>query len=138
MASSHATSIIKDLTISTTATGLFDINGSPLASANIVGSGNYAYSKSIELSPKSIEHVLTATCEGCTVEIKLEMSPDGINWCPCNLSNGNQCEFECTADVGDCTVQPIDVPVLQFVRVKIGNAGSVSGNCDVELNYTLN
>ena len=138
MASSHATDIIKDLTISATATGLFDVNGNSLTTANIIGSGNYAYSQTIGLSPKSIEHILTATCEGCTVEIKLEMSPDGVNWCPCTLTSGSNCEFECTATAGDCTTQPIDVPVLQFVRVKIGNAGSSGGTCGVKLNFTLN
>ena len=138
MASAHAIDIIKDLTISSSSTGLFDANGGSLSTANIIGSGNYAYSKTIELSPKSIEHVLTATCEGCTVEIKLEISPDGVNWCPCNLSGGSACEFECTADVGDCTTQHVDVPVLQFARVKIGNAGSSGGSCTVKLNFTLN
>ena len=138
MASSHGIKIIDNLTISSTSTGLFDENGVSLSTANIIGSGNYAYSQSFSLSPKSIEHLLTATCEGCTVEIKLEMSPDGINWCPCALSSGNNCEFECTADVGDCTTQPIDVPVLQFVRVKLGNAGSSGGVCTVKLNFTLN
>jgi len=138
MASAHAIEFVKDLVISTASTGLFDANGNSLATANIIGSGNYAYSKTIELSPKSIEHILTATCAGCTVEIKLEMSPDGVNWCPCALSSGSNCEFECTADVGDCTVQPIDVPVLQFARIKIGNAGSSGGTCTAEIDFTLN
>ena len=138
MASVHHVDFIKDLIISTTSTGLYDINNNKLATANIIGSGNYAYSKVIELSPKSIEHILTATCEGCTVEIALEMSPDGDNWCPCNLSSGSACQFECTAAVGDCTTQTIDVPVLQFARIKIGNAGSSGGSCDVKINFTLN
>jgi len=138
MASGHSSILLKDLVISATSTGLFDADGNSLDSANIIGSGNYAYSPAITLSPKSIEHLLTATCQGCTVEIKLEMSPDGVNWCPCALSSGNNCEFECTADVGDCTTQPIDVPVLQYVRVKIGNAGSSGGTCTVRINFTLN
>lgn len=138
MASSHAIDIIKDLTITATSTGLYNSDGEELATANIVGSGNYAYSNKFQLSPKSIDHVLTATCEGCTVEILLEMSPDGINWCNCVLSDDSNCEFECTADTGDCTTQVIDVPVLQFVRVKIGNAGSTGGTCTVKLNFTLN
>ena len=138
MASTHSVTFVADLTINSNSTGLFDEYGTALTSANIVGSGNYAYSGSVQLSPKSIDHLLTATCQGCTVEIKLEMSPDGINWCPCNLSSGNSCEFECTADVGDCTVQPIDVPVLQYARVRIGNAGSTGGSCTVKLNFTLN
>tara|TARA_Y100000813_G_scaffold198003_1_gene184668 strand:+ start:1958 stop:2374 length:417 start_codon:yes stop_codon:yes gene_type:complete len=138
MASSHGLYFIRDLTISSTSTGLYDVNGNKLSSANIIGSGNYAYSKAIELSPKSIEHILTATCQGCTVEIKLELSPDGVNWCPCILSSGSTCEFECTAAVGDCTTQTVDVPVLQFARIRIGNAGSTGGSCNVLLNFTLN
>ncbi len=138
MASSHATDFVKDLVISATSTGLFDENGNSLPTANIIGSGNYAYSKTIELSPKSIEHILTATCQGCTVEIKLEMRSDGVNQGPCVLSSGSNGECECTADVGDCTTQPVDVPVLQFARVKIGNAGSTGGDCSVKLNFTLN
>ena len=138
MASSHATFFINNMIISTTSTGLFDVNGGALATANIVGSGNYAYSPTIQLSPKSIEHVLTAVCEGCTVEIKLEMSPDGTNWCDCTLTSGSVCEFECTATAGDCTTQVIDVSLLQFARIKIGNAGSVGGTCTIKLNFTLN
>ena len=66
------------------------------------------------------------------------MSPDGINWCPCTLSSGANCQFECTANAGDCTTQVIDVNVLQYVRVKIGNAGSTGGTCTVIINHTLN
>ena len=65
------------------------------------------------------------------------MSPDGVNWCNCLLSNNANCEFECTADVGDCTTQVIDVPILQYARIKIGNAGSAGGTCTVRLNYSL-
>jgi len=138
MAASQGISLIKNLIISTTSTGLVDASGNPLATANIVGSGNYAYSPTMELSPKSIEHVLTAICDGCTIEVKLEISPDGINWCDCTLSSGSVCQFECTAVVGDCTTQIIDVSLLQFVRVKIGNAGSTGGNCTININFTLN
>lgn len=138
MASSHSVDIVKDLVVSGTATGLYDINGNPLASANIVENGNFAYSKAVELSPKSIEHVLTATCSGCTIVVQLEMSPDGINWCPCNLTTGNACTVTCTQASGDCTTQHVDVPVLQFVRVKLGEASEPNGLCSVKLNFTLN
>lgn len=138
MASSHAIDIIKDLVVSGTATGLYDANGEKLASANIVENGNYAYSNLFQLSPKSIDHVLVATCSGCTIEVYLEMSPDGINWCACNLSSGNPCTVTCTQASGDCTTQHVDVPLLQFVRVKIGAASEPSGVCSVKLTFTLN
>ena len=138
MASAHGLFLIKDLTINNSSTGLYSSTGGQLVTANIVGSGNYAYSNTFILSPKSKDHILTATCDGCTVEIALEMSPDGINWCPCTLSSGAYCQFECTANAGDCTTQVIDVNVLQYVRVKIGNAGSTGGTCTVIINHTLN
>tara|TARA_B100000902_G_scaffold399600_1_gene471271 strand:- start:2564 stop:3088 length:525 start_codon:yes stop_codon:yes gene_type:complete len=135
MASNFRTTLINNLTIGTASTGLFDASGNALSTANIVGSGNYAYSAPIEVDNLSEDYILTATCDGCTVEIKLEMSPDGINWCPCVLSGGSNCEFECTANAGDCTTKVIDVNILPFIRVKIGNAGSTGGTCDVQLYY---
>lgn len=137
MAANYRSMLLSGLTISTTTTGLVDASGNSIAEANIIGSGNYAYSPTMTLNGDTDDYVLTAVCDGCTVEIALEMSPDGINWCPCTLSSGSDCEFECTATVGDCTTQVIDVALLPFVRVKIGNAGSVGGTCSVGLYHTL-
>ena len=139
MASSHGLYFVRDLTISATSTGLYDVNGNKLTTANIIGTGNYAYSKSIELSPKSIEHILTAVCEGCTMEVLLQISPDGTNWVDCKLADGTtNCSVDCTSAVGDCSTQVIDVSLLQFARVKVGNAGSSGGTCTISLNFTLN
>ena len=138
MASAHGIFLIKDLTISSTSTGLYNSSGVELSSVNIIGTDNYAFSDIFTLSPKSKDHILTAVCEGCTVEVKLEMSPDGVNWCPCTLSSGSVCEFTCTQATGDCTTQVIDVSVLQYIRVRVGNAGSTGGTCNISINYTLN
>lgn len=135
MASNYRTLMINNLTISETSTGLFDASGNALATADIIGTNNYAYSKAFELNNLSEDYILTAICAGCTLEVKLEMSPDGVNWCPCNLSGGNACEVECTATTGDCTTQVVDVNLLPFVRVKIGNAGSDGGTCTIALHY---
>ena len=143
MASAHAISLIDNLTISSASTGLFDANGNPLATVDILAgtgetSNNYAYSKTMELSPKSIEHILVAICEGCVMEVLLQISPDGQNWIDCVLSDGSTCEANCTATAGDCTTKIIDVSLLQFVRVRVGNAGSSGGTCSINLNFTLN
>lgn len=143
MASSHGISLIENLTISTASTGLFDANGNSLDTVNILAgtgetSNNYAYSKTMELSPKSIEHILVAICEGCVMEVLLQISPDGNNWVDCTLSDGSVCEANCTAQAGDCTTKIIDVALLQFVRVRVGNAGSSGGTCTIKLNFTLN
>ncbi len=137
MASNYRTDFLTGFTIGTASTGLFDASGNSLPTANIVGSGNYAYSPTLTLNSDTDEYILTALCDGCTVEISLEMSPDGVNWCPCVLSGGSNCEFECTATSGDCTTQVIDVNVLPFVRIKIGNAGSTGGTCSVSLYHDL-
>lgn len=137
MASNYRSMFLSGFTISTTATGLVDEDGNALATANIVGSGNYAYSPTMTLNGDTDNYILTAICDGCTVEIALEMSPDGVNWCPCVLSSGSNCEFECTAQAGDCTTQVVDVNLLPFVRVKIGNAGSTGGTCSVGLYHEL-
>lgn len=137
MASNYRSMFLSGFTISTTSTGLVDEDGNALASANIVGSGNYAYSPTMTLNGDTENYILTAICDGCTVEIALEMSPDGVNWCPCVLSSGSNCEFECTAQAGDCTTQVVDVNLLPFVRIKIGNAGSTGGTCSVGLYHEL-
>tara|TARA_Y100000361_G_scaffold124595_1_gene117756 strand:- start:228 stop:641 length:414 start_codon:yes stop_codon:yes gene_type:complete len=137
MASAHGVNFVQDLIISSTSTGLYDINGDPLATADIT-SNSYAYSKAVELSPKSIEHILYAICEDCTLDVLLQMSPDGKNWIDCKLAGGTACEFTCTGTVGDCTTQVIDTSLLSTVRVKIGNAGSSGGKCTIGLNFTLN
>ena len=138
MASAHGLTFIQDLTISSASTGLYDAQGNALATADILLSGNTAYSKPFLLSPKATDFILSATCEGCELKVTLEMSPDNINWCPCPLSNGDPCEITCTDTVGDCTTKVVDVALLQFVRVKVGEAGSQGGTCSVRLHFTLN
>jgi hypothetical protein len=137
MASNYRSMFFSGLTIGTATTGLFDASGNSLPTVDITLSGNYAYSRVMTLNGDTDDYILTAICDGCTVEIQLEMSPDGVNWCPCVLSDGNPCEFECTAVAGDCTTQVVDVNVLPFVRVKIGNAGSTGGTCSVGLYHEL-
>lgn len=139
MASAHSVDFITNLTISSSAVGLFDVNGASLTSVDIIGTGKYAYSKVIELSPKSIDHILIAICEGCTMEVLLQVSPDGTNWVDCKMADGaTNCDVNCTDEAGDCSIRVLDVQLLQFARVKVGNAGSEGGTCDIKLNFTLN
>lgn len=150
MSSAHRINLIKDLTLvdkdgdgNGWAVGhpdLVDANGNPIDEVRLTGSQaqHVAYSKTVALSPKYNEYILTATCTGCTLKVEFEMSPDGVNWCACNLSNGSPCEFTCTEAVGDCTVSIIDVPILQYVRVKISNAGNQHLECSIFLTHTMN
>jgi len=103
---------------------------------------DYGVTKSFALSSKSLEHIFVGVCEGCSIEIKLQMSPDNINWCDCILADGSPCKEECSSIVGDCKVRVVDVPLLQYVRLHVGIAGSLSEPqdkkvCTVNLHYTL-
>ena len=150
MSSAHRINLITDLTLvdkngdgNGWAVGhpdLVDANGNPLAEVRLTGSGvdHVAYSKTVVLSPKYNDYILTATCIGCVLKVEFEYSPDGVNWCNCILGNGEECEFVCTETAGDCTVSIIDVPILQYVRVKISNAGNASLDCSIFLTHTMN
>ena len=100
--------------------------------------GKTGVTKAFLLSPKGKDYIFTAVCEGCQVVASLQMSPDGVNWCDCVLSDGNVCEVTCSAAVGDCTIKIVDVSILQYVRLIIGQAGTSNGVCTVRLNFTLN
>lgn len=145
MASAHDITFLNNVEITNEnlRTLLFDeATGQPVADDfNIINST--AVTAAQTLSSKSIDHILVGDCVGCTVVVTLQMSPDGVNWCDCPLSNGEICTVTCTEIAGDCTAKIIDVPVLQYVRIKIGPAGSLSepGDqkfCTVKLHFTLN
>lgn len=145
MSSAHKQIFIKNLVLTLSggqgyAVGqdLYDANGNKLDNVQITGSGNYAYTKTITLLPKFNDYILTAVCTGCSVKATLEFSPDGVTWCNCNLANGSPCEMECDPAVNDCTVKVVDVPLLQYVRVKIENAANEHLNCDIFLSHTMN
>lgn len=121
---------------------LFDANtGLPVASDfDIVNPGTVVpVTAAKTLSSKSIEHILVGNCVGCTLNATLQISPDGENWTDCTLQNGNVCDVDCTTEVGDCQTRIIDVPLLQYVRVKI-LAGSTGADkfCSLRLHFTLN
>lgn len=150
MSSAHRINLIKDLTLvdkdgdgNGWAVGhpdLVDASGNPIAEVRLTGSAeeHVAYSKTVALSPKYNDYILTATCTGCVLTVEFQHSPDGVNWCNCALADGIDCEIECTGTVGDCTVKIIDVPILQYVRVKISNAGNASLDCNIFLTHTMN
>ena len=137
MASAHDIIFVQDLSTGDTSGILFNENdGTPV---NSIIDGAVGVTKAVLLSPKSIDHIFAAVCSGCTVEVvSLQMSPDGVNWCDCVLSDGNNCEVSCDPAVQNCYTKNVDVAVLQYVRLKIGNASTSSGNCTVKLHFTLN
>lgn len=152
MSSAHRINLITNLTLVEVIEGesthghainhpdLVDENGNKLNDVRLTGSNidSVAYSKTVVLSPKYNDYILVATCKGCVLSVSLEYSPDGINWCNCVLNDGQPCTVECDPDVADCTTSIIDVPMLQYVRVKVSNAGNASLDCDIFLSHTMN
>lgn len=144
MASAHALILAKNL-LTGAAEGLTDAAGNAMSPVNLAdfdpndpNGGTYVrYSKPRLLSPKATDMIFTAICLGCSVKLSLQMSPDGVNWCDCVLADGGVCKVECDPLVQNCYVQPIDVGVLQYVRFKIYEVSSSSGDCTISLNFTL-
>lgn len=138
MASAHAIVFVQDL-LTGAATGLTDADGNELGPINLSDPEAEGYSKAFLVSPKAIEPILVGICSsGCEARISLEMSPDGVNWCACNLSGGTPCLVECDTQVSDCTAQTVDVSILQYVRIKIDEVTVSDGLCTAMLTYTLN
>lgn len=151
MSSAHQIEIIRDLTLEAKVVNnstqgfavnhpdIYDENGNKLDDVQLTGQ-NYAYSKPIALLPKYNDYIFTALCAGCAVTVTLQMSPDGVNWCDCVLSDGNDCLIECdpTPPNVECQVKIVDVPILQYIRVKIGNAASTDLDCTIIMTHTMN
>lgn len=150
MSSAHQQIFIKDLTL-TEINGegfaenqdLYDANGNKLDSVQLTstdsqGNPNFAYTQTLVMLPKYNDYIFTALCTGCSVTAILEHSPDGINWCDCALSDGNSCEVLCQPLTSECTVKIVDVPLLQYVRVKIQQAANITLNCTIMLTHTMN
>lgn len=151
MSSAHRINLIKDLTLVTKNVDgvdqgfavnhpdIYDANGNKLNDVQLTNAG-VAYSKTVALLPKYNDYIFTALCQGCAVNVTLEMSPDGINWCNCVLSDGNNCSVSCDPSGGatDCQIKIVDVSLLQYVRVKIDSAASTDLDCDIFLTHTMN
>lgn len=139
MASAHEIVFINKMITGQTEGILFhEETGAPVLGIGPEHGSGSGVTKAFLLSPKSIDHIFAAVCEGCTVSIvSLQMSPDGVNWCNCVLSDGGNCEVNCDLSQ-NCYTKNIDTSVLQYVRLKIGNAGTSTGECTVKLHFTLN
>ena len=151
MSSAHRIDLIKDLTlVSRVVNGvtqgfienhpdIYDANGNKLNDVQLT-QGGIAYSKTVALLPKFNDYIFTALCGGCAVNVTLEFSPDGVNWCNCVLSDGQPCSVACdpVGNTIDCQVKVVDVPLLQYVRVKIDSSASTNLSCDIFLTHTMN
>lgn len=139
MASAHDIVFVKGMLTGDTEGILFDEDtGSPIAGIGPAAGSLTGVTKAFLLSPKGEDYIFTAVCNGCSVStVTLQMSPDGVHWADCVLADGNICSVNCDLTQG-CYTKTVDVSLLQYVRLKIGNAGTDSGLCTIRLNFTLN
>lgn len=145
MSSAHIIMLIKDLTTDSNGIAdhpdLYDENGNKLGPTNIVGSaGQTVYSKAFALMPKYNDYIVTAVCAAtsCSAKVTLEYSPDGIHWCDCALADGNTCTFKCDVTISRCTAKIVDVPLLQYVRVRLEEIPAETIDCSIMITHTMN
>ena len=78
-----------------------------------------------------------AICSICNSEMSIEMSPDGINWCPCVDASQNACtSISCAVAAGTCTCKVVSAPMLQYVRVAVHDGAASNGECIVTVHWT--
>ena len=150
MSSAHQQIFIKGLTL-TEINGqgfavnqdLYDANGNKLDSVQLTGVDNngdphFAYTQTLVMLPKYNDYMFTALCTGCSVTAILEHSPDGIHWCDCALADGNTCTFKCDVTISRCTAKIVDVPLLQYVRVRLEEIPAETIDCSIMITHTMN
>jgi len=108
---------------------------------NVVAGGTGVYVDSWEggylktpLPVDANDYIITVICPtGCTATVELWHSPNGVDWAQATDSNGDAISFECPG--GECTCKVLTVSLLQYVKIKLGNAASPAA-CTVKIHYT--
>ena len=98
------------------------------------GSTNFTAQASKTLSSQAKEFILVTQPTGSNVKIKLEQSSNGSNWV--QVQDSQDENIEATVTDGTTSIIYVDVPLLQYVRVQLGEA-TTSATCNVKLQHTL-
>tara|TARA_R100000951_G_C2636169_1_gene179365 strand:+ start:770 stop:1120 length:351 start_codon:yes stop_codon:yes gene_type:complete len=86
------------------------------------------------LSSQAKEFILVVQPTGSNVKVKLEQSANGSDWV--QVQDAQDVNIEATITNGSTGIVYVDVPLLQYVRVQLGEA-TTSATCNVKLNHTL-
>ena len=98
------------------------------------GSTNFTAQTTKGLSPEAKEFILVTQPTGSDVTVKLEQSSNGNDWV--QVQDAQDDNIEATVTDGATSIIYVDVPLLHYVRVQLGEA-TTSATCDVKLYHTL-
>ena len=98
------------------------------------GSTNFSATASKTLSSQAKEFILVTQPTGSDITVKLEQSANGSDWV--QVQDAQDDNIETTVTDGTTSIIYVDVPLLQYVRVQLGEA-TTSATCNVKLQHTL-
>ena len=98
------------------------------------GGANFSASTSKTLPSQAKEFILVVQPTGSNVKMKLEQSANGSDWV--QVVDDQGANIESTVTAGATGIVYVDVPLLQYVRVQLGEA-TTSATCNVKLQHTL-
>jgi hypothetical protein len=98
------------------------------------GVSNFTAQETKGLSPEAKEFIMVVKPTGSDVKVKLEQSANGNDWA--QVVDAQDENIEATVTDGSVGVIYVDVPLLHYVRVQLGEA-TTSATCDVKLQHTL-
>jgi len=105
------------------------------------GVSTYTAQDTKVLPTTATDYILVCTVENADASIRLEHSTDEVNWT--EVKDVDKVVIQAEAIDLDVTATTsymvwVDTPLLQYVRAKVGNATSVTGDaikCTVRLQY---
>ena len=105
------------------------------------GASTYTAQGTKILPSTATDYILVCTVENADASIRIEHSTDEVNWTECKDVDKVVIQAE-AIDLDDTATTAymvwVDTPLLQYIRVKVGNATSVTGDaikCTVRLQY---
>jgi len=105
------------------------------------GSSTYTAQATKVLPTTATDYILVCTCANADASIRLEHSSDEVNWAECKdvdkvLIQAEAIDSDTVANTSYMIW--VDTPLLQYIRAKVGNATSATGDaiqCTVRLQY---
>ena len=105
------------------------------------GVSTYTAQETKVLPTTATDYILVCTVENADASIRLEHSTDEVNWT--EVKDVDKVVIQAEAIDLDVTATTsymvwVDTPLLQYIRAKVGNATSVTGDaikCTVRLQY---
>lgn len=100
------------------------------------GAGNFTTLDSKVLSPKADQFILVVTPTGSNVKVVLEQSGTNLANSFSTVQDVQGDDISVTLTAGVTSLIYVDVPLLQYVRLKIGEA-TTTAYVDARLQFTL-